>query len=272
MSLQELIPPIDIPVLLHLPIVYFAIAFLVVVILLEMVNLVFHKRALSVFSLFIIVLFASTIGLAYLSTGTDGKEIVMEVTKAGESALTDYKTFGVYLGYGALALIFIKMLFMAMSNAITRVFFVFLLFCVLVLSGIQVKNGTLLRQEFGMQSNYLDIQKEKIQLQNRYNELESKYKELLVKVEENNQIAQELKSLQTKYETLVQQNSKEEKKEKIADNPKSEDADIATKEQEQTTQTPFDSQTTKEVTTTEPREDHIIVSPIKTKETHLSKH
>jgi uncharacterized membrane protein len=198
MSPQEFIPPIDIPLLLHLPIVHFAIAFLVVVILLEMVNLIFQKRALSVFSLLVIVLFAVAMSLAYLTVGVDGKEIIMAVNDAGRVALSEYKTFGVYLGTIALALIVVKMLFMTMSNILTRFFFVFLLFCILVLSGIQIKNGTLLKQNFGVDSKSKNIEKEKSKLQNSYSELERKYKKLMAKVTENNATAQELKSLQEK--------------------------------------------------------------------------
>ena len=250
MSPQEFIPPIDIPLLLHLPIVHFAIAFLVVVILLEVVNLIFQKRALSVFSLLVIVLFAVAMSLAYLTVGVDGKEIVMAVNDAGKVALSEYKTFGVYLGTIALALIVVKMLFMTMSNILTRFFFVFLLFCILVLSGIQIKNGTLLKQNFGVDSKSENIEKEKSKLQNSYSELETKYKKLMAEVTENNATAQELKSLQEKYDALVK-SSEESAKKEFVDNSKSEVEELSIKEQEKTTQTPFDSKT-EEATTTEP--------------------
>jgi glucan phosphoethanolaminetransferase (alkaline phosphatase superfamily) len=245
MSLQELIPPIDIPTLLHLPIVHFALAFLLIVILLETVNLFFQKRALSVFSLLIIVLFATLMNLAYLSTGLDGKEIVMLVTKAGTSQLEEYKNFGIYLGYGALALILIKLLFMTMANVLTRIFFLFILLCVLVLSGIQIKNGTLLKQTFGIDGKVTNFEKEKNELQNRYSELEERYNELS-KIAENNETAEKLQLLQEKYDALLESSeanktveSTEDKKELIHA-PQSETEEIK-KEQDEIEKTPFDN-------------------------------
>ncbi len=71
MNLSELtIPfelPFDIPVGLHSPIVHFAVAIPVVIILLEFINIFFKRRALSVFSLFLTLVVATVMVGAYYS-------------------------------------------------------------------------------------------------------------------------------------------------------------------------------------------------------------
>ena len=51
-TLPQIDLPFDIPVLLHPPVVHFAIAIPVLILLLELINLAFRKRAIRCFSLF----------------------------------------------------------------------------------------------------------------------------------------------------------------------------------------------------------------------------
>jgi len=119
--------PIDIPILLHPAIVHFAIAIPIVVILLEFINLFFKKRALSVFSLFLIFILAIVMVGAYFTGGVDGKETFSMLSEAGKSDLKAHKLLGTYLAYGSVVLLVLKLLFMALSNTIARIFFVLII-------------------------------------------------------------------------------------------------------------------------------------------------
>lgn len=169
MSVQEFIPAVDMPTLLHFPIVHFATAFLVIAILLEVINIFFKRKSLSVFSLLVIVLVASLMILAYLTVGINDKELIMIVADSGKSGLSEYKEFGTYLAYGALALIVLKLLFMTLSSGMTRLSFAIMLIGYLVLSVNQITKGTLLKQVHGIDSQAISIIKdERDRLKNRY--------------------------------------------------------------------------------------------------------
>jgi uncharacterized membrane protein len=207
MSFQEFIPPVDIPTLLHFPIVHFATAFLVIAILLEIINIFFKRKILSFVSLLVILLFASLMTLAYLTVGVEGKEIIMIVTDSGKHGLADYKEFGVYLAYGALALILLKLLFMTLSSLVTRFSFTIILIGYLVLSINQTTKGILLKQTHGINGQVMS------NIENQRDELKRKYAKLKESCKENStdsKITIELKELQEKYNALLLKNKEEQ--------------------------------------------------------------
>ena len=194
MSFQEFIPPVDIPMLYHFPIVYFATAFLIIAILLEIINIFFKRGALSIFSLLVLVLLASLMTLAYLTVGVDSKELIMSVTDAGESGLSEYREFGVYLAYGAWALVLLKLLFMTISSFITRFAFAVMLMGYLVLSGNHLIKGVLLKEIYGVHTQDTSIEKKRDELISKYSKLK-----------------EELSELQQKYDTLLSKGDEDSK-------------------------------------------------------------
>jgi uncharacterized membrane protein len=142
MSLPDLtIPlklPIDVPFLIHPAVVHFAVAIPVVIILLEFINLFFRKRALSVFSLFLMLIVATVMAGAYFTGITDAKDAFSLLSDAGKAELSEHKLLGIYLVYGSLALIILKLLFMLLSGVISRLFFVLIL---IIFSAIILKQG-----------------------------------------------------------------------------------------------------------------------------------
>lgn len=212
MLLQEFIPPIDISTLWHFPIVDFATAFLLIAILLETINLVFQRRALSVFSLLVIVMLASLMTLAYLTVGVDGKELIMSLTDSGEVGLAEYKEFGIYLAYGALSLVLLKLLFMTFTTFITRFSFAIMLISYLVLSGNHLVKGVLLKQMYSVDSQAISS------LESKNNELKQKYAELeksCAESSEDNEVSTDSKEILEDNSSLSKTNEEQNQTAKL---------------------------------------------------------
>ncbi len=171
--------PIDIPVLLHPAIVHFAIAIPIVVILLEFINLFFKKRALSVFSLFLILVIAVIMVGAYFTGSTDGKEAFSALSSAGQTELKEHKLLGIYIVYGSLALVVLKLLFMLFSNIIARLFFVLILIVFTAVTLKQGHDGGDLVYKYGTNNQAIeDVKSDKDDLKDELDELQEKYDEL----------------------------------------------------------------------------------------------
>ena len=191
--------PIDIPLLTHPAVVHFVIAIPVVIILLELINLVFKKRALSIFSLFLTLLVAAMMIGAYFTGAVDAKEAYSLLSSAGQAELKEHKLIGGYLLYGSLALVVLKLLFMAFSSFIARLFF--LLILIGFTAGIlkQGHDGGELVYEYGANSEAIaDIKSEGEDLQSEYEELEEKYETLEA---EHKSTTEELTQLKAKAST-----------------------------------------------------------------------
>ncbi len=108
--------PIDIPVLMHPPLVHFAIVLPIFILVLEIINIVMKRRALTVttfvFFTLLVVIFAG----AYLTGKTDGKEAWDLLGSAGQADLKEHKLIGTYLLLGSVAMIFVKLFSMALRT------------------------------------------------------------------------------------------------------------------------------------------------------------
>ena len=108
--------PIDIPVLMHPPLVHFAIVLPIFILLLEIINIVMKRRALTVttfvFFTLLVVIFAG----AYLTGKNDGKEAWDMLSNAGHADLKEHKLIGTYLLLASVAMIFIKLFSMALKT------------------------------------------------------------------------------------------------------------------------------------------------------------
>ena len=104
--------PFDIPVLLHPPVDHFMIALPVVILVLELINLMMKKKALSGFSFFLIILTVIVSVGAYLTGLVDGKEAFPALGEAAKSALAEHKLLGTYLMLATVVVLFFKLLSM----------------------------------------------------------------------------------------------------------------------------------------------------------------
>lgn len=126
-TLPKIELPFDIPVLLHPPVDHFAIALPVVILLLELINLVAKKRAISVLSLFFIVLTVFAVAAAYLTGTVDAKETFDLLSEAGQAELKEHKILGTYLVIVSALLLIFKLLSMLISKALVQVLYLLLL-------------------------------------------------------------------------------------------------------------------------------------------------
>ena len=199
--------PIPIEVLLHPPVVHFVIALPVVIILLEIINLGFKQRSLSLFSLFLILLLGVATTAAYFTGSVDGKEAFMFLSDDGKAELKEHKLLGAYLVYGSWALVVLKLLFMAISRVVAKLFFVLILLGFMALIMIQGKDGGKITYQYGANNQALsEMSDEKDELQEEYDELEEELNELKEDASKastaDTSSSEELKALQAKYDEL----------------------------------------------------------------------
>ncbi len=207
-SIPNIPLPFDIPVLVHPAVVHFVIAIPVVIILLEIVNLFFKKRALSVFSLFLISLVALFMVSAYFTGSVDGKEAYSLLASEGQAELKEHKLLGAYLVYGSLAMVILKLLFMAFSKVVARLFFILILlgFTAGILK--QGKEGGELVYKYGANNEAIaNVSSDKDDLKDELEELQEKYDELK---ESASAKTEEPKEETTKEEVVTETSSTEE--------------------------------------------------------------
>ncbi|MDD2399277.1 MAG: hypothetical protein PHR75_01525 [Sulfurovum sp.] len=133
--------PFDIPLLLHPPIDHFAIALPVVVLLLELVNLVLKRRAVSVTSFLFITLMAIMVSMAYITGTTDGKEAFELLSDEGQEALKGHKTLGTYLMLMSGIVWIAKLLSMLIGNRGVKIAYMLILVLFVALILKQGKDG-----------------------------------------------------------------------------------------------------------------------------------
>jgi uncharacterized membrane protein len=142
--------PFDIPVLLHPSVDHFVIALPVVILLLELMNLMMKKKAVSGVSFFLIVLTVIVSVGAYFTGLVDGKEAYPALTEAAKEALAEHKLLGTYLMLASGVVLFFKLLSMITGKSIIRVLYILIL--IAFVAGIfeQGEEGGELVYKYGM--------------------------------------------------------------------------------------------------------------------------
>ena len=149
-TLPKIELPFDIPVLLHPPVDHFAIALPVVILLLELINLVMKKRAISGLSFFLIFVTVIVSVAAYFTGLVDGKEVYPTLSDAAKAALSEHKTLGIYLMLASGVLLFFKLLSMLSAKGIMKGLYFLVL--IIFVAGIfeQGEHGGELVYKYGM--------------------------------------------------------------------------------------------------------------------------
>lgn len=184
-SIPEIPLPLEIPELLHPAIVHFVVAIPVVVLLLELYNLGVKRRSISLFSLFLLIIVAVAMFGAYLTGSVDGKAAWNMLSVDGQTELKAHKLLGVYLVYGSLALVVLKLLFMAIHKTVAKVLFILILGGFIAVTFYQGKEGGELVYEYGAnseaveeaQSTIEDLTEEKEELEENLSELQAEKEE-----------------------------------------------------------------------------------------------
>ncbi|HEY9129381.1 MAG TPA: DUF2231 domain-containing protein [Sulfurovum sp.] len=161
-TLPQIELPFDIPVLLHPPVVHFAIAIPVLILLLELINLAFRKRAISGVSLFLIFLTLVVSVAAYFTGLVDGKEAFEALSDSAKEDLAEHKTLGIYLMLASFVLLLFKILSMVSVKGIMKG--LYLLVLIVFVAGIfeQGEEGGELVYEHGVNVEKVKVLDDKI--------------------------------------------------------------------------------------------------------------
>ena len=141
--------PIDLPLLMHPPIVHFAIAIPLIALLLEISNVFLKRRCIGVLSSVLLLFGVIVYFAAFFSGKTDGKEAYALLSHAGQEELKEHKTLGIYLVYGMGIVFILKLIFASINKTLAKAIFALILaiFVALVLK--QGKDGGELVYKYG---------------------------------------------------------------------------------------------------------------------------
>jgi len=149
LKLPDVMLPFDIPTLMHPPLVHFAIAIPVIVILIDIVNLVLKKRAIGVLTFFMLLFGVLAFVASYRTGLVDGKEAFDALTQAGQEELHEHKLLGTYLVIGSAVVLLFKVLAATIKKGLIKG--LYLLVLAVFIAGVlkQGKDGGELVYEYG---------------------------------------------------------------------------------------------------------------------------
>jgi len=229
-SIPEIPLPIQIPELIHPAIVHFIIAIPIVVLLLELYNLGFKRRSISVFSFLLLVIVAVAMFGAYLTGGIDGKSAIdAGLSSEGITELKEHKLLGTYLVYASLGLLVFKLLFMAIGKTVGRIIFILILGGFIAVTLNQGKEGGELVYKYGanieavadVKSELEDVIEERDELQEQIDEAKKEPKVETVEPKEEPKV----ESVEPKVETVEAKEEPKVESVEPKEEPKSESAD-----------------------------------------------
>jgi len=141
---------LDIPLLMHPPVVHFIIALPMVVLLLEFINIFTKKRTIGVVSFLLLILVSVASVAAYLTGSVDGKEAYPLLSEIAQSELKEHKLLGTYLMLASVVVLLFKLLSSLISRGLMKALYFLILF--LFIAGIlnQGKEGGKLVYTYGV--------------------------------------------------------------------------------------------------------------------------
>lgn len=189
MNLPAITLPIEIsdtiPVLLHPVAVHFAVVLPLVILILELINLITKRRALSIS---VYILFVMLIGLfvaAYMTGVTDGKEAGPFLSDEGMAALKAHKLLGTYLVYLTLLPLALKVLSLFVRKGWSRGLYALGLVALIALTFFQAKKGGELVYSYGANVSSQQLLEDKIEtLEEDIDTLQSSCEEELAALKE----------------------------------------------------------------------------------------
>ncbi len=186
--------PIEIPLLVHPPLVHFAIVLPLVVLVLEIINSFAKKRTLAVINISMLFMIMLIIIGAFFTGKADGSEAFDLLSKAGKEALGEHKLIGAYLLYFSIALFVIKILSASIKKAWFRAIYMLLLAGFVAFTFYQGKEGGELVFEHGANIKALATAKEKIfDLKDEMGDLQEELKEYTDEAQESEEAKEDVK-------------------------------------------------------------------------------
>ena len=141
--------PDSIPLLLHPAAVHFAVVLPLVILILELVNLITKRKALSVTVYILFFLLTAVFIGAYATGVTDGKEAGPFLSDEGSEALKAHRVLGIYLVYLALLPLTLKVLSLFVKKGWSRALYSLGLVVLIALTFFQAKKGGELVYSYG---------------------------------------------------------------------------------------------------------------------------
>jgi len=211
--------PFEVPVLLHPPLVHFAIVLPVIILILEFSNLFMKRRAVSVVSLSFLTLLILILVGAYFTGKADGSEAFDAMTGDAKEVLKEHKLLGTYLAYGSVLLLVLKFLNLT-KNATLKVLYMLVLTGFVLATLHQGKEGGELVFKHGTNVEALaDLDEKVFDLEEEVDELKEELNELKAEKDDEatKEVTQEKKEepAAAKEKEAVNEPKKESTEEKV---------------------------------------------------------
>jgi len=101
--------PVELPELMHAPLVHFAIAIPVLILILEFLNTFMKKRAISALTFSLLIFVSVVLFGAYFTGKVDASNAFDALSVDGKELIKTHKLFGAYLFYVSLVLVALKL-------------------------------------------------------------------------------------------------------------------------------------------------------------------
>jgi len=206
--------PIEIPLLMHPAVVHFAISLPIILLLIEFINLIMKRKALSVTTVTIIVLIGLIFLTAFFTGRADAKEAFSLLNSDAQAELKFHKLFGIYLVYMTIVVLIFKIVSMSVKKTWATIVYFLILIIFIGLTFFQGKEGGELVYEHGvnvkivqeLKGEIKELQKsQEVKAEPEKEELkapvqENKEETIKTAVEEKAEVKQEPKEEQTHQE------------------------------------------------------------------------
>ena len=155
--------PIDIPLLVHPAVVHFAISLPIILLLIEFINLIMKRRALSVTTITLIILIGLIFFAAFLTGRADAKETFALLNPDVQAELKFHKLLGIYLVYSTVAVLIFKIISMIAKKIWFKILYFVILIAFIGLTLFQGKEGGELVYEHGVNVKAVQVLEDKIE-------------------------------------------------------------------------------------------------------------
>lgn len=166
------------PLLLHPVVVHLAIVLPLIILILELINLITKRKALSVSVYLLFVLLIAVFMGAYATGLADGKEAAPFLNDEGREALEGHKILGGYLLYLAVLPLAMKVVSLAVNKRWSNILYALTLIVLIALTFYQGNKGGELVYDFGANVTSQQILQERLeQYEDTMEEFKSRYEE-----------------------------------------------------------------------------------------------
>ena len=155
--------PVEIPLLIHPAIVHFAISLPIILLLIEFINLIMKRKALSVTTVTLIILIGLVFLGAFLTGRADGSEAFALLSPDAQKELKFHKLLGIYLVYSTAVVLLFKIVSMTVKKIWAKILYFLILIAFIALTLFQGKEGGELVYQHGVNVKAVQTLEDKIE-------------------------------------------------------------------------------------------------------------